>query len=156
MLYTMWLVLKREKALEDGEGRLDRSQLASYCVLALELSHHRTVQEAVTLKEHAWLLKLENSLDKFITEVSVKDLECVWLYLEVMSVKGKEFYGDTFPLALLNVICSVTSNMDGKYREQLLELCSQVLLHSADGLTRYASSLCTINNYCSIDGQICL
>ena len=81
-------------------------QLIGYCMLALEMSRHRTSipQTQITSAESNWLLRMELSVCDFLESNVSNATDAVNLYLDALTAVGISFYNGCYPLVLMDIL----------------------------------------------------
>ena len=81
-------------------------QLVGYCLLALEMSRHRTTAlvSDISNTESSWLLRLEVSVCDYLEGVVGSAHDAVCLYLDALTTVGITFYEGCYPLVLTDML----------------------------------------------------
>ena len=132
MLYTLRLLIGAQRMTNTSAE--SRKLMIGFCLQALEMSRHRLFvpSNGITVREQEWLLKLETAILDFLQCASVDDAEdAVVMYVDALKTVGVKFYGGTYPLVLIEMLCNLCTKHERlKVSEgrDLVQICAEILL----------------------------
>ena len=132
MLYTLRLLIGAQRMTNTTAE--NRKLMIGFCLQALEMSRHRLFvpSNGITAREQEWLLKLETVILEFLHSASVDDAEdAVAMYVDALKSVGVKFYGGSYPLVLVEVLCNLCTKYERLKVSQgrdLVQISAEILL----------------------------